>query len=219
MSKGKDYELKQAVLAELEWVPEVDASKIGLSAEDGVITQTGRVHTYSEKWNAERIVKRVRGVKGLANDIEVAVTIGDQRDDTDIAQSAVNALEWNSSVPKNRITVTVSKGRITLEGEVDWNYQKRAAEDAVRSLRGIHGVTNQIAIRPRVAVADVKSKIEAALRRNAELDAKNIVVETSDSSVTLRGNVRSWVERDDAVNAAWAAPGVTRVLDQIAIQP
>ena len=219
MSKGKDYELKQAVLAELEWVPEVDASKIGLSAEDGVITLTGRVHTYSEKWNAERIVKRVRGVKGLANDIEVAVTIGDQRDDTDIAQSAVNALEWNSSVPKNRITVTVSKGRITLEGEVDWNYQKRAAEDAVRSLRGIHGVTNQIAIRPRVAVADVKSKIEAALRRNAELDAKNIVVETSDSSVTLRGNVRSWVERDDAVNAAWAAPGVTRVLDQIAIQP
>ena len=219
MSKGKDYDLKQAVLAELEWAPEVDASKVSISAEDGVVTLTGRVHSYTEKQNAEEIAKRVHGVKGVANDIDVAVTIGEQRDDTDIAQCAVNALQWNSRVPKDRITVTVRKGWVTLEGEVEWNYQRRAAEDAVRSLRGIHGMSNAITISPRAAAADVKNKIEAALRRSAELDAKHIEVETADGSVTLTGSVRSWMERDDAVNAAWSAPGVTKVVDRMTIQP
>lgn len=219
MSKGKDYDLKKAVVAEMEWAPEIDASKVSVSAEKGVITLTGRVHTYSEKQLAERIAKRVQGVKGVANDIEVAVTIGDQRDDTDVAQSAVNALQWNAIVPKSGITVMVRKGWITLEGEVEWNYQRRAAEDAVRSLRGIHGVSNAITLKPRAAAADVKDKIEAALRRSAELDAEQIIVETSDGGVTLRGHVRSWIERDDAVNAAWSAPGVTRVLDRLDIHP
>jgi osmotically-inducible protein OsmY len=218
MTKGKGFDLKQDVLDELEWNPEVDASRIGVSVEGDVITLTGHVRSYAEKWNAEKIAKHVHGVKALANDIEVGLAVGDQRDDTEIAQSALSALNWNYSIPKDGITVTVAKGWVTLEGQVDWNYQKRAADDVVRHLRGIRGVSNQITLKPHVQVADVKNKIEAALRRNAEFDAKKIVVETSDSSVTLRGNVRSWVEREDAVNAAWAAPGVTKVVDRIAIQ-
>lgn len=218
MSKGKGYDLKRDVLAELDWAPEVDASRIGVSVEDGVVTLDGHVRSYAEKWNAEKIVKRVHGVQALANDIEVGLEIGEQRDDTEIAQSALNALKWNYSVPKERITVTVSKGWLNLEGVVDWNYQKRAAEDAVTHLRGIRGVNNLITIKPHAQAADVKNKIEAALRRNAELDAGNIVVETSDGSVTLRGNVRSWIEHDDALTAAWAAQGVTKVIDQISVR-
>lgn len=218
MAKGKGFDLKQDVLDELEWDPEVDASRIGVSVEGGVVTLTGHVRSYGEKWKAEKIAKHVHGVQALANDIEVGLLVGDQRDDTEIAQSALTALNWHYTVPKDRITVTVAKGWVTLDGDVDWNYQKRAAEDAIRNLRGIRGVNNQITLKPRVQVADVKNKIEAALRRNAEFDAKKIVVETSDGSVILRGNVRSWVEREDAVNAAWAAPGVTKVVDRIAIQ-
>ncbi len=217
MTKGKGFDLKQDVLDELEWDPEVDASRIGVSVEGDVVTLTGHARSYAEKWNAEKIAKHVHGVKALANDIEVGLAVGDQRDDTEIAQSVLNAFNWHASIPKDRITVTVAKGFVTLEGQLEWNYQKRAAEDSVRNLRGIRGVSNQITLKPRVQAADVKNKIEAALRRNAEFDAKKIVVETSDGSVTLRGNVRSWVERQDALNAAWAAPGVTKVVDRIAI--
>lgn len=217
MSKGKGYDLKNDVIAELEWDPEIDASKIGVAVDDGVVTLTGHVRSYADKWNAEKIVKRVHGVKGVANDVAVGLAAGDQRDDTKIAQSALNALAWHFSVPKDRIIVSVTNGFLRLEGQVEWNYQKRAAEDAVRHLRGIKGVSNEITLKPHVKVADVKDKIEAALRRNAEFDAQKIIVETSDGAVTLRGNVRSWVEREDAVNAAWAAPGVTKVVDRIAI--
>jgi osmotically-inducible protein OsmY len=218
MSKGKGNELKHQVLAELEFDPEVDASKIGVTAEDGVITLTGHVPSYAEKWNAEKIAKRILGVKAVANEIEVALNIDDKRDDTDVAISAVNALSWNASVPNGRVRPIVANGWITLEGQVEWNYQKRAAEDAVRSLRGIRGVTNKIEVTPHVHAGDVKQKIEAALKRSAEVDSKNIIVETTESSVTLRGNVRSWAEHEDAVNAAWAAPGVTKVFDHISIR-
>lgn len=219
MTKGKGYDLKKEVVAELEWDPEVDASKIGVTAEDGVITLTGHVHSYTDKWNAEKIAKRIHGVKAVANDVEVALNIGEERADTDIAQSAVNALQENFAVPKDCVTLTVSNAWVTLEGEVAWHYQKRAAEDAIRNLRGIRGVTNRVTIKPNVHIADVKNKIEAALRRSAELDAKNIVVEAIEGNITLRGKVRTWVEREDAVNAAWSAPGVTKVIDRIAIQP
>lgn len=219
MTKGAGFDLRKDVLDELEWNPEVDASRIGVSVDGDVVTLTGHVNSYAERWNAEKIAKHVHGVKALANDIEVRLAAGDQRDDTEIAQSVLNAFNWHYSVPKERLTVTVAKGWVTLEGEVEWNFQKRAADDAVRNLRGIRGVTNQITLKPHVHVADVKNKIEAALRRNAEFDAKKIVVEASDGSVTLRGNVRSWAEREDAVTAAWAAPGVTKVVDRIAIQP
>lgn len=219
MGKSLDVSLKHDVEDELEWDPGVDASKIAVTTADGVITLSGSVRSYSDRWNAEKIAKRVHGVRGVANDIEVSIDESEKRDDSDIALSAVNALNWNFSIPKDRIKVTVSKGWLTLDGEVDWQYQKRAAEDAVRHLRGVRGLSNQVLVRPKVQATEVKDKIESALRRNAEIDAKNIVVQTTDGNVTLTGAVRSWAEREDAVNAAWAAPGVTKVIDRIEIRP
>lgn len=216
MSTLGNSELQHHVIEELEWDPSVDSSKIGVTAENGIVTLTGHVANYSEKLAAERIAKRVASVDGVANEIEVKLE--GHRDDTDIAAAAVDALRWNVSLPKDKVTVTVAQGWLTLEGELEWDFQRRAAFDAVRNLRGVRGVTDKIAIVPRVKPGEVKDKIEAALRRNAELDAKNIAVETKDGSVTLRGTVRSWVEREDAVEAAWAAPGVRTVLDKLRIR-
>jgi osmotically-inducible protein OsmY len=219
MTKAQDIDLRKDVLEELEWDPSIDARTIGVAVDDGIIALTGHVPNYADKTNAEKIVKRVHGVTGVANDIEVKLPISAERDDTDIARSVVNALDWNVSIPKDRIKAGVSKGWVTLEGEVDWYYQKRAAEDAVRLLTGVRGVTNKVGVKSHAARADeVKQKIEAALKRNAELDAKKITVLASEGKVTLTGTVRSWIEREDAVNAAWAAPGVTNVVDQIRIQ-
>jgi osmotically-inducible protein OsmY len=217
MSKPKDINLKHDVEAELEWDPAVDARKIGVAAEGGVATLTGHVHSYAEKWNAERIAKRVHGVQGVANEIEVQLAGSDHLDDADIVQSALSALGWNFSVPKDRIRVMATKGSLTLEGDVEWQFQKHAAEEAVHYLRGVRGVSNQIVVKPHVQAGDVKSKIEAALKRSAEVDSKHVIIETSDGSVTLRGQVRSWAEHDDALGAAWAAPGVTKVVDHLSI--
>lgn len=217
MSKPKDINLKHNVEAELEWDPEVDARKIGVGAEGGVVTLTGHVRSYHEKWSAERVAKRVHGVQGLANEIEVQLVDSDHMEDADIAQSALNALSWNFTVPKEHIRVLVAKGLLTLEGDVEWQFQKRAAEDAVRYLRGVSGVSNEIAVKPHVRAGDVKSKIEAALKRSAEVDSKKVIIETTDGSVTLRGEVRSWAEHDDALSAAWAAPGVMKVVDHLSI--
>jgi len=220
MARTDDLNLRQDVLDELEWDPSIDARSIGVGVEDGIVTLTGHVSTYSEKFDAEKITKRVYGVRGVANELEVRIPATAERDDADIARSAADALEWSASIPRDRIKVSVTKGWVTLDGEVDWYYQKRAAEDTVRGLKGVRGVTNKILLKPVMArIADVRSKIEAALKRNAELDAKRIDVQASDGSVTLSGTVHSWVERDDALNAAWSAPGVTTVIDQIRIQP
>lgn len=160
----------------------------------------------------------MHGVAGVANDLEVKLSSIAERDDVDVARSAVNALEWNVSVPKNQIKVSVTKGWVTLDGGVEWYYQKRAAEDAIIVLAGVRGVTNNITVTSRsVRVEDVKAKIEAALKRNAEIDAAKITVQASDGKVTLTGTVRSWIERQDAVSAAWSAPGVMDVVDQIHI--
>lgn len=220
MARMDDLDLRQDVLEELEWDPSIDARNIGVGVEDGIVTLTGHVSTYTEKLDAEKITKRVYGVRGLANELGVTLPATAERTDADIASSAASALEWSTSVPKDRIKSSVTKGWVTLDGNVDWYYQKRSAEDAVRDLKGVRGVTNKILVKPTVTrAADVRAKIESALKRNAEVDAKRIDVQTSDGSVTLRGSVRSWVERDDAVNAAWSAPGVTNVIDQIRIQP
>ena len=217
-TKVQDIELRRDVLEELEWDPSIDARTIGVAIEKGVIALTGHVGSYADKANAEKIVKRVHGVQGVANDLEVKLPTSFERDDVDIARSAVNALEWNVAVPKDRVKVTVAKGWVTLDGSVDWYYQKRAAEDAVFLLAGVRGVANNINVTAKhVEVQDVKGKIEAALKRNAEVDSKKIVVQASDGKVTLTGTVRSWVERQDAVNAAWSAPGVRNVVDQIRI--
>ncbi|HEX7808502.1 MAG TPA: BON domain-containing protein [Thermoanaerobaculia bacterium] len=217
MTKGTSSTLQHDVLAELEWDPSVDATKIGVTATDGVITLTGHVNTYPDKWAAERIAKRVHGVKAVANDVEVKLASGGMRDDTEIAKAVVDALSWNVAVPADKVKVTVTKGWVTLTGNLDWHYQKSAAEEGIRYLKGVRGVSNDIYVAPRVAAADVKQKIEAALKRSAEVDSKKVTVEASDSRVTLRGNVRSWAEHDDAVNAAWAAPGVRQVVDELRI--
>ena len=217
-TKSQDIDLRKDVLDELEWDPSIDARTIGVAVEGGVIALTGHVDSYANKTNAERIVKRVHGVQGVANDIEVKLPSSLEKDDVDIARSAVNALQWNVSIPKNRIKASVSKGWVTLDGEVDWHYQKRAAEDAVFLLAGVRGVTNKVTVATKqVRVEDVKGKIEAALKRSADVDSKKITVMASEGKVTLTGTVRSWVERDDAVNAAWSAPGVMNVVDQIRI--
>ncbi len=214
-----DKELQHDVLAELEWEPSLDASKIGVTADHGVVELTGSVRTYSERWQAEFVAKRVLGVEAVANEIEVRVPDHITPEDAAIAQRALSALDWNVAVPKGRVKLTIQHGWITLEGEVEWYYQKRAAEDTVRNLLGVRGITNAIVLHPRLRAGEVKEKIEAALRRNAEIDAKHISVEAREGTIVLRGDVRSWAEHEDAIHAAWSAPGVIHVEDHISIRP
>jgi osmotically-inducible protein OsmY len=214
-----DKEIQQAVLRELEWEPVVKSTEVGVSVKEGVVTLSGFVDSYAKKYDAERAAKRVEGVKAVVNDLEVKLPFNDERTDEDIARAALRALEDRITVPHERIKITVNDGWITLEGDVEWNYQKEAAEVAVRDLTGIKGVTNRINVLPRVSPSDVKTKIEEALKRMAEVDAKRITVETTDSKVILHGKVRSWVEWDEAQRAAWRAPGVKAVENQLVISP
>ena len=211
-----DAQLHDAVQYQLEWEPEINAREIGVAASDGVVTLTGFVKTYAEKLAAERAAKRVYGVQAVANDLHVK--LGDERTDSEIAKDALHALQSHTGVPRD-VRVTVRDGFLTLEGTLDWMYQKRAAESAVKYRKGVKGVSNQIHIRPPVSTGQVKAKIEEALRRSAEVDARRICVEAEDSTVTLSGNVRSWAEKQEAERAAWAAPGVTKVESHIVVTP
>lgn len=206
-----DLQLHKDVVEELRWDPRVNEMEIGVAAKGGVVTLTGHVDTFAQKYAAEKAVERVTGVRAVAEELHVRLAGPFVRDDTDIAHSVINALSWNIEVPAEKITAKVENGWITLKGEVNWNYQKVAAERAVRYLGGVKGISNLIDVKPKASPVEVKSKIEAALKRNAELDAKAISVETSDAKVTLKGHVRSWAERADAEHAAWAAPGVREV--------
>lgn len=214
-----DAQLQRDVLDELSWEPSVDAAHIGVSVKDGVVTLSGHVPSYAEKYGAELAARRVYGVKAVANELEVKLPGSSVRSDEDLAAAAVKALESNVFVPPNTIKPIVRDGWITLEGEVEWAYQRDAAESAVRYLSGVRGVTNAITIKPRVTPAEVKAKIEEALKRSAEMDARRIGVEVKDGQVILGGTVRSWTERDEAERAAWAAPGVRRVEDHITVAP
>lgn len=214
-----DSEIKRDVEAELAWDPDIDATDIGVSAKDGVVTLTGFVRSYSQKLSAESDAKKVSGVIAVANDIEVKLPVLNERPDPDIARDAVAAMKNELPYSYEKFKVIVKSGWITLEGVAEWNYQRTRAEEAVRRVRGVKGVSNLITLKPQVQPSDIKSKIEEAFRRNAELDAKSITVEANGSEVILRGTVRSWAERKEAERAAWQAPGVTKVDNRIAISP
>jgi len=212
-----DTALQKNVIEELAWDPALTTTEIGVAAKDGVITLSGKVHTYSQKYAAEKAVHRVAGVKALADDLKVHLLPEHTRSDTELAHAVLNAFTWNVAVPEDKIQVDVEDGWITLRGQVQWDFQRRAAAGSIRSLAGVRGVSNLIAVTPRVSVTDVKGKIESALKRHAEVDSQRIQVSASDGKVTLSGKVRSWTERDDAERAAWAAPGVRQVEDLLTI--
>jgi osmotically-inducible protein OsmY len=214
-----DMELQADILAELKWEPRVNAAHIGVTAKDGVVTLTGHVPSYAEKYGAERAAKRVYGVKAVADELDVKLPGSLKRTDEDIAQACIAAFKSHYAVPAENIKVLLSNGWIKLEGEVEWQYQKEAAENTVRNLAGVTGVSNNIRIKPRVSLSEVKSKIEEAFKRNAEIDARRISVEAHDGKVILHGSVRSWAEREEAQEAAWAAPGVMQIENQIAVAP
>jgi osmotically-inducible protein OsmY len=211
-----DLDLKRDVERELEYDPSIDPLKIGVAVTDGIVTLTGHVASFVEKWNASRAVERVIGVRGIVDEITVVLAI--ERTDADLARAAADALKWNTLVPEDRVKVKIENGWLTLVGDVSYDYQRRAAERAVRALPGLKGTTNLLEVRSAVEPTNVKQQIEEEFKRQAALDANNITVEVSGHEVTLRGTVRSWIERHETEKAALAAPGVTSVKNYITIR-
>ena len=212
-----DMQLQKNVIEEISWDPSLRDSEIGVAAKDGVITLTGSTATFAQKYAAVNAARRVAGVGAIANDITVNLTPFHKRSDTEIAHAAMDALNWNVLVPPDAIQLKVEEGLITLSGSVEWDYQRKAAERSVRTLHGVRGVVDLVVVKSHAKSTDVASKIKDAFKRNAEIDAERISVTASDGTVTLKGRVRSWTERGDAERAAWSAPGVSRVQDELLI--
>ena len=212
-----DSDIRRDVEDELRWDPDIDATDIAVAVNNGVVALTGFVRSYPQRMQAERDAKRVAGVVGVANDIEVRLPVIDQRPDPDIVRDAVSALKSELPYSSENIKVIAKDGKLTLEGTVEWNYARERAEKAVKRVRGAKSVTNSITLKPKVAPYEVRRKIENAFRRSAEIDASRITVEANGSEVILRGTVKSWAEREEAERAAWAAPGVTKVDNQVTI--
>jgi osmotically-inducible protein OsmY len=219
ISTRTDEQIQTDVLEELKWDTRVRPNEIGVAVKDGIVTLTGWVDSYLKKMAAEEAAHRVPGVKAVANDIEVRLPGFAERTDTDLAAAVLNALRWDAAIPTGKVDVTVSQGWVTLKGEVEYAFQKRDAERAVRRLSGVKGVSNLIMVKPQVFPSDLKQQIERALVRNAETDARNITIEVEGSKIILRGTVRSYAEKQAAEETAWSAPGVTEVENRIVISP
>ena len=212
-----DAQVQLDLMSELKWDPSIQADQIGVSVQDGVVTLSGQVDSHAQKWSAERAAMRVLGVQALAVALQVVLPGDARRSDEDIARTAVKALKWMTSLPRDAVRVSVENGWITLTGEVTWEYQRQSATEALRHLMGVTGISNQLALQPALHATAVKADIEAALRRRAQVDADQIRVGVAGSEVTLTGEVGSWTERELARHAAWGAPGVRQVLDQMVV--
>ena len=214
-----DFELKKDVIAELAWDPIVPETKVGVSVNDGVVTLTGHLDTYAEKIATEHAAQRVIGVKAIAVELDVKVTGPHKRTDTEIADAAEHAITWNTMVPADRVQVTVQHGWVTLNGELDWDFQRRSVERMIRPLMGVTGITDNIQIKSQPSPADLTATIQGALTRQAVREAKRIDISIRNGAVTLRGPVHSWAERTAVEGAVWSAPGVTSVLNRLSVEP
>lgn len=212
-----DAQLKKDIEAELEWDPEIDATQVGVAVKDGVATLSGHLKTYSDKFAIERALRRIDGVRAIAMEVDVTLSPQHQRSDSEIAAAAAQALQWQARVPSDRLRVSVEHGWINLSGEVDWDFQRRAAESSVRQLLGVVGVSNAITLASRAVPSDLNTRISEALQRQALREAKQVEVNVDGTKVTLRGQVHSWQERDAVQGAVWAAPGVRTVVNELRV--
>lgn len=212
-----DAQLRNDVMDELDWEPAIKSTNVGVAVKDSIVTLSGHLDTYAEKYAIERVVQRVEGVKAVALELDVKLSPDHRRSDSEIASAIENALSWHVLIPSDRIRVTVEKGWVTLTGDLDWAYQRSDAEQAVRPLTGVVGVTNRINLKPKTSPSNIANRIRDALARHAEHNAKHIEVSVSGNTVTLQGKVSSWAERQAAQGAAWSAPGITDVTNKIEV--
>ncbi|HTI60225.1 BON domain-containing protein [Mucilaginibacter sp.] len=213
-----DIQIQEDVMNELKWQPFLTSSEIGVAVKNGIVTLTGIVDTYSKKLYAEKAVKRVAGVKAVAEDIQVGFSPSYRKTDTEIADAVFNALKWHAAVQEDKIRIKVDDGMVTLEGEVEWDYQRVAAKIAIQNLTGVRSVLNLITLRPRISPVEIEKKIKSAFQRHASIDSSKIWADVLGNKVTLRGKVRSFTEKEDAENAAWAAPGVAHIESKLEVE-